>query len=44
MKKILLPLVTIVGFLSGLIGLTMIRLSKSMEDWEMAWDEEKEEE
>lgn len=44
MKKILLPLVTIVGVLSGLIGLTMIRLSKSMEDWEMAWDEEKEEE
>lgn len=44
MKKILLPLVTIVGVLSGLIGLTMIRLSKSMEDWEMAWDEEEEEE
>lgn len=44
MKKILLPVVTIVGVLSGLIGLTMIRLSKSMEDWEMAWDEEKEEE
>ena len=42
MKKVLLPLIISVGVISGLLGLTLIRLSKSMEDWEMSWDEEKE--
>jgi hypothetical protein len=42
MKKVLLPLIISVGVISGLVGLTLIRLSKSMEDWEMSWDEEKE--
>lgn len=43
MKKILLPIVIIAGVISGLIGLTLIRFSKSMEDWEATWDEEGEE-
>ena len=42
MKKILLPLIVFIGVVSGLAGITLIRLSKSMEDWEMSWDEEKE--
>lgn len=42
MKKVLLPLIISVGVISGLVGLTLIRLSKSMEDWEMSWDDEKE--
>jgi hypothetical protein len=43
MKKILLPLIVFIGVTAGLAGLTLIRLSKSMEDWEMSWDEEEEE-
>ena len=42
MKKILLPIIISIGVLSGLAGLTLIRLSKSMEDWETSWDEDKE--
>lgn len=42
MKKILLPLVIFIGVAAGLAGLTLIRLSKNMEDWEMSWDEETE--
>ena len=42
MKKILLPVVVSIGVLAGLAGITLIRLSKSMEDWEVSWDEEKE--
>jgi H+/Cl- antiporter ClcA len=44
MKKILLPIIILVGVISGLAGITLIRLSKSMEDWEMAWNEQEEEE
>lgn len=44
MKKILLPVIILAGVISGLIGLTLIRFSKSMEDWEATWDEEEEEE
>jgi H+/Cl- antiporter ClcA len=43
MKKLLLPLVVSIGVLAGLAGITLIRLSKSMEDWEVSWDEGKEE-
>ena len=43
MKKLLLPLVVSIGVLAGLAGITLIRLSKSMEDWEVSCDEEKEE-
>jgi H+/Cl- antiporter ClcA len=42
MKKLFLPLIIFIGVISGLAGITLIRLSKSMEDWEMSWDEEKE--
>ncbi len=42
MKKVLLPVIIFVGVISGLAGITLIRLSKSMEDWEVSWDEEKE--
>lgn len=44
MKKILLPIVILIGVTAGLAGISLIRLSKSMEDWETAWDEEEEEE
>jgi len=44
MKKLFLPLIIFIGVISGLAGITLIRLSKSMEDWEVSWDEEKEEE
>ena len=44
MKKLLLPLIIFIGVVSGLAGITLIRLSKSMEDWEASWDEEKGEE
>lgn len=43
MKKLLLPLIIFIGVVSGLAGITLIRLSKSMEDWEVSWDEGKEE-
>jgi len=43
MKKILLALIAFIGVTAGLAGITLIRLSKSMEDWEMSWDEEEEE-
>lgn len=43
MKKILLPVVILAGVTSGLIGLALIRFSKSMEDWEATWDEQGEE-
>ena len=33
MKKLLLPLVVSIGVLASLAGITLIRLSKSMEDW-----------
>lgn len=42
MKKILIPLVIFIGVAAGLTGLTLIRLSKSIEDWQMSWDEEME--
>ena len=32
-----------IGVAAGLAGISLIRLSKSMEDWEMSLDEEKEE-
>jgi H+/Cl- antiporter ClcA len=43
MKKLFLPLIIFIGVVSGLAGITLIRLSKSMEDWEASWDEGKEE-
>ena len=43
MKKLLLPLVIAIGVAAGMIGISLIRLSKSMEDWEMSFDEEAEE-
>lgn len=42
MKKLLLPLVIAIGVAAGMIGISLIRLSKSMEDWEMSLDEETE--
>lgn len=43
MKKLLLPIIIFIGVIAGLAGISLIRLSKSMEDWEMSWDEEEEE-
>lgn len=43
MKKLLLPLVIAIGVAAGVAGISLIRLSKSMEDWEMSFDEETEE-
>ncbi len=43
MKKLLLPLIIAIGVAAGLAGISLIRLSKSMEDWEMSLDEETEE-
>jgi H+/Cl- antiporter ClcA len=43
MKKLLLPLVIVIGVAAGVAGISLIRLSKSMEDWEMSFDEETEE-
>jgi uncharacterized membrane protein len=43
MKKLLLPIIIFIGVVSSLVGITLIRFSKNMEDWEMSWDEEKEE-
>jgi hypothetical protein len=43
MKKLLLPLVITIGVAAGVAGISLIRLSKSMEDWEMSFDEETEE-
>ena len=43
MKKLLLPLVIAIGVAAGVAGISLIRLSKSMEDWEMSFDEEVEE-
>jgi len=40
MKKILLPVIILIGTLSSLAAISLIRLSKNMEDWELAWDEE----
>lgn len=40
MKKLLLPLIIAIGVAAGLAGISLIRLSKSMEDWEMSLDEE----
>lgn len=40
MKKILLPIVILIGVASSLAGIALIRLSKSMEDWEASWEEE----
>lgn len=42
MKKLLLPLIIFIGVVSGLAGITLIRLSKNMEDWEVSWDEDRE--
>ncbi len=42
MKKLLLPLIIAIGVAAGLAGISLIRLSKSMEDWEMSLDEETE--
>jgi hypothetical protein len=44
MKKILLPIVVFIGVFSSLTGIALIRLSKSMEDWEASWEEEDESE
>ena len=44
MKKVLLPIVVFIGVFSALAGITLIRLSKSMEDWEASWEEEDEDE
>jgi len=44
MKKILLPIIILIGVLSSLVGISLIRLSKSMEDWEASWEEEDESE
>lgn len=43
MKKLLLPLIIVIGVAAGLAGMSLIRLSRSMEDWEVAFDEETEE-
>jgi len=43
MKKLLLPLIIFIGVAAGVAGISLIRLSKSMEDWEMSFDEEVEE-
>jgi hypothetical protein len=40
MKKILLPIIILIGSLSSLAAISLIRLSKNMEDWELAWDED----
>jgi len=40
MKKILLPVIILIGVFSALAGITFIRLSKSMEDWQASWEEE----
>lgn len=40
MKKILLPIVVFIGVFSALAGITLIRISKNMEDWEASWEEE----
>jgi len=44
MKKILLPIIILIGVLSSLVGISLIRLSKTMEDWEASWEEEDENE
>ncbi len=44
MKKVLLPIVVFIGVFSALAGITLIRLSKSMEDWEASWEKEDEDE
>jgi hypothetical protein len=43
MKKLLLPLIILIGVAASVAGMSLIRLSKSMEDWEMSFDEETEE-
>lgn len=42
MKRIVIAIVILLGTLSSLAGLVLIRFSKSMEAWEMAWDDENE--
>jgi len=44
MKKILLSIVALVGVLSSLAAISLIRFAKSMEDWEASWEEEDEDE
>jgi len=39
-KKILLSLIISIGVGSALAGISLIRLSKAMEEWEASWDEE----
>ncbi len=42
MKKILLPIVILIATASSLLAMALIRLSASMENWEVAWDEKEE--
>ncbi len=44
MKKLLLLIMAVVGFTAGIIGYTMVKFSKNMENWEMAWDDEEDKE
>jgi hypothetical protein len=44
MKKLLLLIMAVVGFTAGIIGYAMVKFSKNMENWEMAWDDEEDKE
>ncbi len=44
MKKLLLLIMAVVGFTAGIIGYNMVKFSKNMENWEMAWDDKEDKE
>lgn len=39
MKKLGLLIMAVIGVTAGIVGYAMVKFSKNMENWEMAWDD-----
>lgn len=44
MKKLGLLIMAVIGVTAGIVGYAMVKFSKNMESWEMAWDDTDEKE